>query len=98
MITVNWLLHLGHSATNAPISSLDCLEISYGSFVQVVKLRMMPVSFCTAEIFLVSPACPLSVTSNDWNIVLNVFQWQIQLQVIRLLWGSLVMCLISCRW
>jgi hypothetical protein len=74
------------------------LEVNNSSFIQVVKLWMMPVGFGTAEIFLVSPTCPLSVTSNDWNIVLNVFQWQIQLQVIRLLWGSLVMRLISSRW
>jgi hypothetical protein len=74
------------------------LEVYNSSFIQVVKLWMMPVSFRAAEIFLVGPSSPLSVATNDWNIVLNVFQWQIQLQVIRLLWGSLVMRLISCRW
>lgn len=97
MITVNWLLHLGHSATNAPVSSLDCLEINYGSFVQVVELRMMPVSFSSAKVLFIS-TCSLCIGANDRDIVFYVFQGEVQLQIIRLLRGSLVVTMISSSW
>jgi len=98
VIAVNRLLHLGYSPSCVCVSSLNSLEVYNSSFIQVVKLWMMPVGFRAAEIFLVGPSSPLSVATNDWNIVLNVFQWQIQLQVIRLLRCSLMMGLISSSW
>jgi hypothetical protein len=69
-------LHLGDSPSCICVSSLNSLEVNNSSFIQVVKLWMMPVSFRAAEILLVSP-CTLSITTNHRNIILDVFQRKI---------------------
>ena len=76
MVPVNRLLHLGDSPSCICVASLNSLEVNDSSFIQVVKLWMMPVSFRAAEILLVS-ACPLSITTDHRNIILDVFQRKI---------------------
>ena len=97
VVAVNRLLHLGHPATCIYVSALNSLEVDNSSFVQVVELRVMPVSLGAAKVLLVGP-CSLVGRANHRNVVLNIFQWKIQLQVICLLRSPLVVGLGSRCW
>ena len=99
MISVNLLLHLRHSSTSVAVA-LNGLKVNNGSFVQVIELRVMPVGFRARKVLLISssPLIIISlVTADHRDIVLDIFQWQIQLQVVRLLRGPLMICLVRGR-
>ena len=100
MISVDLLLHLRHSSTAVAVA-LNGLKVNNGSFVQVIELRMMPVGFRARKVLLISSSSPLIiislVTADHRDIVLDIFQWQIQLQVVRLLRGPLMICLVRGR-
>ena len=102
MISVNLLLHLRHSSPSVAVA-LNGLKVNNGSFVQVIELRVMPVGFRARKVLLISSSSsPLIIISrvaaDHWDIVLDIFQWQIQLEIVRLLRGPLVICLVRGRW
>ena len=72
-------------------TSLNRLKVKYGCLIEIFKLRMMPISLGVAKIltFLIGT----TDSRATWNIILNIFQWKVQLQVCLLLWGLLVCCI-----
>jgi len=76
-------------------STLHCLEIQHSCLIQVVELRMVPVGLRVAEVLSLIASSLFVLINNcrtSRDVILNVFEGQVQLQIIllRCLLGSCI--------